>query len=63
MRAERDRADAVERGRAREREVCEVRDVLAQTVEVKIEYEEVIRELLEDERVRDVVLEICLKNR
>ena len=37
--------------------------MIQRTIEVKMEYEGVIKELLEDQRVRDLVIEICLKKR
>ncbi len=37
--------------------------MLERTIEVKLEYEEVIKALLEEETVRDLVLEVCLRNR
>jgi hypothetical protein len=40
-----------------------MRGMIQRTIEVKMEYEGVIKELLEDQRVRDLVIEICLKKR
>ena len=37
--------------------------MLERTIEVKLEYEEVIKALLAEETVRDIVLEVCLRNR
>ena len=48
---------------AQQREIEEMRGMLQRTVEVKMEYEGVIKEMLEDERVRDMVIEICLRKR
>lgn len=46
-----------------EDEVRQVRGVLDRTVEVKMEYEDVIKELLSIEDVKDMVIEICMRNR
>jgi hypothetical protein len=43
--------------------VSEVRNMLERTIDVKMEYEEVIKALLAEDNVRDMVLEICLRNR
>jgi len=42
-----------------------VQEILDKTVEVKLEYEEVIRELLisAGNEVRDLVIQICMKKR
>lgn len=40
-----------------------MRGMIQRTIEVKMEYEGVIKELLDDQRVRDLVIEICLKKR
>jgi len=40
-----------------------VRGVLERTVEVKIEYEDVIKELLLIDDVKDLVIDICMRNR
>ncbi len=37
--------------------------MIQRTIEVKMEYEGVIKELLDDQRVRDLVIDICLKKR
>ena len=37
--------------------------MIQRTIEVKIEYEGVIKELLEDITVRELVIDICLKKR
>ena len=40
-----------------------MRGMLERTIQVKLEYEEVIKALLNEESVKDLVLEICLRNR
>lgn len=40
-----------------------MRGVLERTVEVKIEYEDVIKELLLIDDVKDLVIDICMRNR
>ena len=47
----------------RDDQVAEMRNMLERTIEVKLEYEEVIKALLAEESVRDMVLEVCLRNR
>ena len=47
----------------REEQLGEARNMLERTIEVKLEYEEVIKALLAEEAVRDLVLEVCLRNR
>ncbi len=49
--------------RTREEQVSGLEEMLARTVEVKLEYEEVIRQLLMHEGIRDYVVEICKLNR
>jgi hypothetical protein len=40
-----------------------MREMIQRTIEVKMEYEDVIKELLEDNRVRDLIIETCLRKR
>lgn len=40
-----------------------MKDVLEKTVEVKLEYEEVIKQLLLDDNIKDYVIEICVRQR
>ena len=40
-----------------------MRAMIHRTIEVKMEYEGVIKELLEDITVRELVIDICLKKR
>lgn len=40
-----------------------LRGVIERTVDVKMEYEDVIKELLQMDTVKDLVIEICMKNR
>lgn len=47
----------------REEQLGEARNMLERTIEVKLEYEEVIKALLAEEAVRDLVLDVCLRNR
>jgi len=47
----------------KEEQLGEARNMLERTIEVKLEYEEVIKALLAEEAVRDLVLEVCLQNR
>lgn len=47
----------------KEDQLGDVRNMLDRTIEVKLEYEEVIKALLAEDAVRDLVLEVCLKNR
>ena len=47
----------------KEDQLGDVRNMLERTIEVKLEYEEVIKALLAEDAVRDLVLEVCLKNR
>jgi hypothetical protein len=48
---------------ASEEQVMLVRGVLERTVDVKIEYEEVIKELLLCDNMKELVIEICMRNR
>jgi hypothetical protein len=47
----------------KEEQLGDARNMLERTIEVKLEYEEVIKALLAEEAVRDLVLEVCLRNR
>ena len=47
----------------KEEQLGDARNMLERTIEVKLEYEEVIKALLAEEAVRDLVLEVCLQNR
>ena len=47
----------------KEEQLGEARNMLERTIEVKLEYEEVIKALLAEDAVRDLVLEVCLRNR
>jgi hypothetical protein len=47
----------------KEEQLGDARNMLERTIEVKLEYEEVIKALLSEEAVRDLVLEVCLRNR
>lgn len=47
----------------RDDQIGEMKNMLEKTIEVKLEYEEVIKALLAEESVRDLVLEVCLRNR
>ena len=48
---------------AQQREIESMRAMIQRTIEVKMEYEDVIKDLLEDHRVRDLIIETCLKKR
>jgi hypothetical protein len=40
-----------------------MRGMIKRTIDIKVEYEDVIKELLEDNRVRDLIIETCLRKR
>jgi hypothetical protein len=56
-------ADSLMQLKEREEQLGEARNMLERTIEVKLEYEEVIKALLAEEAVRELVLEVCLRNR
>jgi hypothetical protein len=56
-------AETLSQLKEREEQLGEARNMLERTIEVKLEYEEVIKALLAEEAVRDLVLEVCLRNR
>lgn len=40
-----------------------LRSLLERTVDVKLEYETVIKQLLQEEAVKDLVVDICMRTR